>query len=57
MVAGIKQYTNETAQISDCDIEIILSTTKKDKIGIFTISELLLFAFGPKDLGAKTKKE
>jgi len=45
-----RQMINEAAQISDCDIEIILSTTKKDKIGITTISKLLPFAFGPKDL-------
>ncbi|MCK4429042.1 MAG: hypothetical protein KAU95_01605 [Candidatus Aenigmarchaeota archaeon] len=46
----------EASQISDYNIEIILSTTKKDKIVITSIDELLPLAFGPKDLGMDIKK-
>ena len=51
-----RQMLYESSQISEKDIEIILSTTKKDKIIITTIKELLPLAFGPKDLGIDVKK-
>ena len=45
----------ESAQISEKDLEVISSTTKKDKIIIATIEELLPLAFGPKELGIDIK--
>jgi len=51
-----RQMLYEASQISGKDLEIILSTTKKDKIIITTIKELLPLAFGPKDLGINIKK-
>ncbi|MBI4154434.1 cytidine deaminase [Candidatus Woesearchaeota archaeon] len=51
-----RQVIYESAQISEMDLEVILSTTKKDKIAVHTISELLPLAFGPKDLGIDVKK-
>lgn len=50
-----RQMINEAAQISNCDIGIILCAAKKGKIGLTMISELLPFAFGPKDLNLNTK--
>lgn len=46
-----RQMINEIAVISETNIEIIMSTTKKDKIIISSIEELLPLAFGPDDLG------
>jgi len=46
-----RQMLYELSQLSCCDLEIILSTTQKDKIVITTIRELLPLAFGPLDLG------
>jgi len=46
-----RQMLYESSQVSGVDLEVIMSTTKKDKIVIATISELLPLAFGPKDLG------
>jgi cytidine deaminase len=40
----------ESSEVSTHDIEIILSTTQKDKIIITSINELLPLAFGPSDL-------
>jgi len=51
-----RQMLYELSQISKNDIEIILSTTKKDKIVITSINELLPLGFGPKDLGIDLKK-
>ena len=51
-----RQDIFEYSQLSDYDIELILSTTKKDKIVKTTISELLPLPFGPKDLGIDVKK-
>lgn len=45
-----RQVLYEIAQISGCDLEVILSTTKKDKIVLITIKELLPLGFGPIDL-------
>ena len=46
-----RQVLYEAAQISNCDIEVILSTTKKDKIIITSIKELLPLGLGPDDIG------
>ena len=45
-----RQMLYELFQLSDCDLKVIMSSTKKDKILVATISELLPYAFGPKDL-------
>ena len=46
-----RQMIYEAAQVSGIDIEVILTTTNRDKIVLTTIGELLPLAFGPKDLG------
>lgn len=46
-----RQLLFEASQIFEHDLEVIMSNTKKEKIIISTISELLPLAFGPKDLG------
>jgi cytidine deaminase len=46
-----RQVLYELSQLSGVDLTVILSTTKKDKIVLCTISELLPLAFGPLDLG------
>jgi len=51
-----RQMLYELAQISERDLEIIMATSKKDKVVIATIEELLPLAFGPKDLGIDVKK-
>src|SRR3989344_2227386 len=51
-----RQMLYESAQISERNIEVIMSTTKKDKIIVATIEELLPLGFGPKDLGINIKK-
>lgn len=45
-----RQFIYDFAQISDFDIEIICSNTKKDKVIITSIKELLPLPFGPKDV-------
>ncbi len=51
-----RQTIFECSQIAEKDIEIIMSNTKKTKIIIAKISELLPLAYGPKDLGINVKK-
>ncbi len=51
-----RQMIYEAGQVSDTDIELVLSNTKKDRIILTTISELLPLAFGPKDLGVDVSK-
>ncbi len=51
-----RQMLFESSQVSERDLEVILSTTQKDKIIITTISELLPLGFGPKELGIDIKK-
>ncbi len=46
-----RQMLFEAAQLSDIDLEVILSTTDRDQILLSTISELLPLGFGPKELG------
>lgn len=51
-----RQVLYEISQVSGCDLQVILATSKKDKIVITTIRELLPLAFGPVDLGIDIKK-
>ncbi len=51
-----RQMLYESSQLAESDLEVIMSTTKKDKIIIATISELLPLAFGPKDVGVDVQK-
>ena len=51
-----RQMLYESAQISERNLEIVMATTKKDKVVVATIEELLPLAFGPKDLGIDVKK-
>lgn len=51
-----RQMLYESFQITGKELEIIISTTRKDKIIIATIEELLPLAFGPRDLGIDVKK-
>jgi len=51
-----RQMIYECSQISENDLEIIMSTTKKDKIIKSSIKELLPLAFGPKELGINIKQ-
>jgi len=51
-----RQMLYESSQIAGNDLEIILSTTKKDKILITSINELLPLAFGPLDIGIDVEK-
>ncbi len=51
-----RQMLYEASQISEVNLEIILSTTKKDKIIKTTINELLPLGFGPKDLSIDIEK-
>ncbi len=51
-----RQMLFESAQISEKNLEVIMATTKMDKIIVATIEELLPLAFGPKDLGIDIKK-
>jgi len=51
-----RQVLHEFRQIAEKDLEIIISTTRKDKIVVTTIDELLPLAFGPKDMHVNVKK-
>lgn len=51
-----RQMLFEAAQISETDMEVIMSTTQKDKIVVSSMSELLPLAFGPADVGIDVKK-
>ncbi len=51
-----RQMLYEAAQVSERDLELIMATTKMDKIVVATIEELLPLAFGPRDLGIDIKK-
>jgi len=50
-----RQVLYETSQISNTDLVVVLSTTRKDKIVVTTIHELLPLAFGPADLGLNVR--
>lgn len=51
-----RQVIYEFSEISGIDLEILVSTTRKDKILVAKISELLPFPFGPGHLGVDIKK-
>lgn len=51
-----RQVLYEISQISGDDLEVVLSTTQKDKIIVTTIKELLPLAFGPIDVGVDLAK-
>ena len=51
-----RQMLYESSQVSETNLEVIMSTTKKDKIVIATMEELLPLAFGPKNLGIELGK-
>ncbi len=51
-----RQVLYEASKISGTNLEVIVSTTKKDKILIGSIEELLPFPFGPEELGIDIKK-
>ena len=46
-----RQMLYEMSQVGQRELEVIVSTTKKDKILVTTIKELLPLGFGPEDLG------
>ncbi len=51
-----RQMIYEMEQVSGRSVDIVLSTTKMDKIVIANIRELLPLAFGPLDLGVDISK-
>ena len=51
-----RQVISDFAQIGGKDIEIICANTKKNKIYLTSIKELLPVAFGPKDLKINVSK-
>jgi len=51
-----RQVLNEIAQLSNCDLVVVLVSTKRDKIFLTTIKELLPGAFGPADLGIELSR-
>jgi len=51
-----RQFIYDFSQIAEHDIEIICSNTKKRKIYLTTINELLPYAFGPKDIKLDLKR-
>jgi len=46
-----RQVLYEVSQISNYNLQVVLATSRKDKIIVTTINELLPLAFGPVDLG------
>ncbi|MBU2589204.1 MAG: cytidine deaminase [Nanoarchaeota archaeon] len=51
-----RQMLYEFSSLNDKPLEIIMCNTRKDKIKIATIDELLSMAFGPKELGFDLEK-
>ncbi len=51
-----RQMIFESSQVSERNLELIMATTKKDKIILATMEEILPLAFGPKDLGIDVRK-
>jgi|SaaInlStandDraft_3_1057020.scaffolds.fasta_scaffold41766_2 cytidine deaminase len=51
-----RQVLYEASQIYNEQLDVIMSSTKMDKIIISPIEKLLPLAFGPTDLGIDTKK-
>lgn len=53
---GCRQVIYEFSQVAGKNIELILSSTKKDKIVLTTIGELFPLAWGPADIGMDLSK-
>lgn len=51
-----RQMLVECTHISGTDLEVIMATTRKDKIMIATIEELLPLSFGPRNLGIDVER-
>lgn len=51
-----RQFINDFSQISEKDIIIICSNTKKDRVIITSIKELLPHPFGPKDVAQDLRR-
>ena len=51
-----RQMLFESSQVSERNLELIMATTRKDKIILATMEEILPLAFGPKDLGIDVRK-
>jgi cytidine deaminase len=51
-----RQMMYELQQVSGTELKVVMSTTRKDKIVIATMDELLPLAFGPLDLGMDISK-
>ncbi|MEK6970586.1 MAG: cytidine deaminase [archaeon] len=51
-----RQMLVEAAQLAEEDLLVILSNTKKDKMVLTSIHELLPLSFGPKDVGVDIRK-
>ncbi|MFH1065869.1 MAG: cytidine deaminase [Nanoarchaeota archaeon] len=51
-----RQMLYELFQVSGEKLDVIMSTTRKDKIIVATIEDLLPLAFGPRDLGIDVEK-
>ncbi len=51
-----RQTLYEAVQVSGNDIQLILSNTKRDKILVTSVEEILTGAFGPADLGIDVSK-
>ena len=51
-----RQMLLESAQISDINMQIIMSSTSMKKIVVATIEELLPLGFGPHNLGLNVKR-
>jgi len=51
-----RQMLYEFSSLNDKPLEVIMCNTRKDKIVVATIDELLPMAFGPKELGFDMEK-
>lgn len=51
-----RQMMYELFQVSGEKLDVIMSTTRKDRIIVATIEDLLPLAFGPKDVGIDIEK-
>ena len=51
-----RQMLFESSQVSERNLELIMATTRNDKIILATMEEILPLAFGPKDLGIDVRK-
>jgi len=56
VTAPCRQMLFESSQVSERNLELIMATTRKDKIILATMEEILPLAFGPKDLGIDVRK-